>query len=56
MLMAATTILVACSPIVSTTSLVHSVMKGDAFGTVTGVVTKFATKKDKKDIWQILFY
>lgn len=49
MLMVATTILVACSPIVSTTSLVHSVIKGDAFGTVTGVVTKFTTKKDKKE-------
>jgi len=31
-------ILVSCSPIVTTTSLVHSIAKGDAFGTVSGVI------------------
>ena len=31
-------LLVACSPIVTTTSLVHSIAKGDAFGTVSGVI------------------
>jgi len=30
-------LLVSCSPIITTTSLVHSIAKGDAFGTVTGV-------------------
>ncbi len=32
-------LLVACSPIVTTTSLFHSIAKGDAFGTVTGVIS-----------------
>ena len=31
-------LLVACSPIITTTSLVHSIAKGDAFGTVSGVI------------------
>ena len=31
-------LLVACSPIVTTTSLVHSIVKGDAFGTATGLI------------------
>ena len=31
-------IIAACSPIVSTTSLVHSIVKGDAFGTATGII------------------
>jgi hypothetical protein len=35
-------LLVACSPIISTTSLIHSVVKGDAFGAVTGVMSNIA--------------
>ena len=31
-------LLVSCSPIITTTSLVHSIAKGDAFGTVSGVI------------------
>ena len=31
-------LLVSCSPIITTTSLVHSIAKGDAFGTVGGVI------------------
>jgi len=30
-------LLVSCSPAITTTSLVHSIAKGDVFGTVTGV-------------------
>ena len=36
-------LLVSCSPIITTTSLVHSVAKGDAFGTLTGM---FSLGKD----------
>ena len=36
-------LLVSCSPIITTTSLVHSVAKGDAFGTITGM---FSLGKD----------
>ena len=43
-------LLVACSPIVSTTGLVHSMVKGDAFGTVTSVIGSMArTVKPKPE-------
>ena len=35
-------LVVACSPIVSTTSLIHSIAKGDAFGAITGVMGNMA--------------
>ena len=41
-------LLVACSPIVTTTSLVHSIVKGDAFGTATGVIGSMRSTLDPK--------
>jgi len=44
-------LLVACSPIVTTTSLFHSIAKGDAFGTVTGVISSITpTIKSEPDL------
>jgi hypothetical protein len=40
-------LVVACSPIISTTSLIHSIAKGDAFGTATGIFGKFATSEEE---------
>jgi|TARA_B100001093_G_scaffold377744_1_gene363039 hypothetical protein len=37
--------MVACSPLIGTTSLIHSIAKGDAFGTVTGVITSLGSNK-----------
>ena len=43
-------LLVACTPIISTTSLIHSIAKGDAFGTVTSVIGSMArTVKPKPE-------
>ena len=42
-------ILVACSPIISTTSLIHSIAKGDAFGTATGIFGKFANTEEEQE-------
>ncbi len=42
-------LLVSCSPIITTTSLVHSIAKGDAFGTVTGVITNLGSNKPKPE-------
>ena len=39
-------LLVACSPIVTTTSLVHSIAKGDAFGTVSGVFGSLSSTEE----------
>ena len=39
-------LLVSCSPIITTTSLLHSVAKGDAFGTITGM---FSLGKDSTE-------
>lgn len=42
-------LVVACSPIVSTTSLIHSIAKGDAFGTATGIFGKFANTEEEQE-------
>jgi len=36
-------LLVSCTPIISTTSLFHSVVKGDAFGTATSVISSMGS-------------
>jgi len=41
--------MVACSPLIGTTSLIHSIVKGDAFGTVTGVITNLGSNKPKPE-------
>ncbi len=33
-------LLISCSPVVSTTTLAHSVVKGDTLGTVSGIFSK----------------
>ena len=47
-------LVVACSPIVSTTSLIHSIAKGDAFGTATGIFGKFATSEEEEQEQELL--
>ena len=42
-------LLVSCSPIITTTSLVHSIAKGDAFGTATGIFGKFANTEEEQE-------
>jgi len=42
-------LVVACSPIISTTSLIHSIAKGDAFGTATGIFGKFANTEEEQE-------
>jgi len=42
-------LLVACSPVISTTSLFHSVVKRDALGTVTGLFGKFVTTEEEEE-------
>ena len=44
-------LVVACSPIVSTTSLIHSIAKGDAFGTATGIFGKFANTEEVRKMF-----
>ena len=39
-------LLVSCSPIITTTSLVHSIAKGDAFGTVSGVFGSLSSTEE----------
>ncbi len=39
-------LLVACTPIISTTSLIHSIAKGDAIGTATGLFGQFTRDKE----------
>lgn len=43
-------LVVACSPIVGTTSLIHSIAKGDAFGTATGIFGKFANTEEEQEL------
>jgi len=43
-------LLVACSPVITTTSLFHSVVKGDTIGTVTGLISSMgSTVKPKSE-------
>ncbi len=32
-----------CSPIITTTSLIHSMAKGDTFGTMTGLISSMSS-------------
>jgi len=36
-------LLIACSPVVSTTTLAHSIVKGDTIGTVSGIFSKLVS-------------
>ena len=46
-------LLVACSPVISTTSLFHSVVKRDVLGTVTGLFGKFVTTEEELQEQQV---